>query len=122
MSKDNIQEEWEKGTLIAPMVNIYETGNHFLLMANMPGVKKGDVDVKIKENQLIIFGRVEPIKDELDRMIHQEIEEGNYYRAFRVGDTINVNTINAKFENSVLMITMPKHERLKPKKIPIEIM
>ena len=50
----------------------------------------------------------------------REIEDGNYYRVFKVGDSIDVEKITAKVEHGVLRVTLPKHDRVKPREIPIE--
>lgn len=70
MDENEIQKEWAEGSLIAPPVNIYDIGDHFLLKANMPGVKKDNVTVKLREDQLIIYGKMEPLQDESNQTIH----------------------------------------------------
>jgi len=121
MNENEIQKEWAEGSLIAPPVNIYEIGDQFLLKANMPGVKKDNVTVKLREDQLIIYGKMEPLQDEFNQTIHQEFESGNFYRAFHVGENLDVKTIKAKYKDGILLVTLPKHKRLKSKEIPIEI-
>jgi HSP20 family protein len=121
MDKEQIRKEWEEGLLIAPTVDIYETDDDFILKALMPGVKKDNVDVKYAEGALTVYGRVD-IKDPVkESYVLKEIENGNYYRVFKVSDSIDVDKIQAKMFDGILTLTLPKHERVKPKEIPITL-
>ena len=121
MDKENIREEWKQGRLLPPLVDIYESNDDFILVANMPGVKKDGIEVKLAEGNLTIYGRVEREEVASESFVLREINEGNYYRVFRVSDSIDVNKIKAKIEDGVLTLTLPKHERVKPREIPIEV-
>lgn len=117
----NIEKEWEAGNLVPPAVNIYDTGEEYVLKAHLPGVKKTDLDVKFAEGELIIYGRMTDESQAPDRFVHREIESGNYYRVFKMSDAVDGSKITAKFENGVLLLTLPRYERLKPREIPIEV-
>ncbi len=120
MDQETIRKEWEAGNLVAPLVNIYETEDNFVARINMPGVKKGGAEVKMAGGELLVYGRVTREEIPSDSYVLKEIEDGNYYRVFRVNDAIDVAKIKAKLEDGVLTITLPKHERIKPREIPIE--
>jgi HSP20 family protein len=124
----NVQEnkdvqEWEqileKERSFAPFSDIYETENDFVLVANMPGIKKENITLKLEEGSLVIFGKVN--YDELmkRKYILNETEIGNYYRRFKISDSIDISKIQAKFDNGQLILTLPKHDRIKPRKINI---
>jgi HSP20 family protein len=124
----NVQEnkdvqEWEqileKERSFAPFSDIYETENDFVLIANMPGIKKENITLKLEEGSLVIFGKVN--YDELmkRKYILNETEIGNYYRRFKISDSIDISKIQAKFDNGQLILTLPKHDRIKPRKINI---
>jgi len=120
MDREQIRNQWEQGTLIAPEVDILETDDAFIIMLNMPGVGKNDTEVKFADGLLSVYGSVNnQIKSE--KWVLNEIEHGNFYREFRVGDAVEVEKISAKMENGVLKVTLPKHERIKPRQIPIEV-
>jgi HSP20 family protein len=117
----NTQNEWLSGNLIPPPVDIYDTGEEYVLKAHMPGVLKSDLDVKFSDGELIIYGRITGELSDQHLYVHREIEPGNYYRAFKITDTVDIEKISAKLENGILTLKLPRYERMKPKEIPIEI-
>lgn len=120
MDKDVIRQEWKEGKLVAPLVDIFEADEHILLKANMPGVKKNRVEVKFSDGTLVIYGQVEKKKSD-EIAIIKEIEDGNFYRVFKLSESIDAEKIKAKMEDGILVLTLPKHDRAKPKEIPIEV-
>lgn len=113
-------EALEKESWIAPLINIYETKDEFFLTANMPGVKKEDVKIKLEEGNLLIMGRIDYEDSVNKKYVLQETEFGNYYRRFKISDSIDESKIDAKLENGVLNIKLPKHDRIKPRSIDIQ--
>src|SRR5690554_4190655 len=117
-------QDWEKiletEAVVAPLVDIYETDDDFILSASMPGVAKDDVQLKLEENSLSIFGKVN--YDELSKRkyILNENEIGNYYRKFNISNSIDESKIEARFENGQLVVKLPKHNRIKPRTIEIK--
>lgn len=104
---------------ISPEVNIYETGDEFVLMTNLPGVSRNDVRVRVTNNQLIIFGQIDYEIINNRNYILNEIEIGNYYRTFRISDSVDQSRIEAKFDAGQLYVTLPKNEKIKPRTIEI---
>ena len=121
LDKEDIQQEWEQGLLIAPSASIYETEDDFIMKVNMPGVNKDEVEVKLSHDELMIYGRVIQEVQDPKQYLLKEIEDGNYYRVFRVSESVDVRQIKAKMEEGILTLTLPKHERIKPRDIPIEM-
>jgi HSP20 family molecular chaperone IbpA len=104
----------------APLVDIYETDNEFVLTADMPGVKKEDVNLKLEEGSMLIFGRID-YQNLLNRkFILKEKEIGHFFRKFKISDSIDESKVSAKFENGQLIVVLPKHERVKPRTINIK--
>ena len=120
LAKEDIQREWELGHLIAPSANIAETNDDFVMKLHMPGVNKDGVEVKLAVDELMVYGRTHRDVPETDKFLLKEIESGNYYRIFRVSESIDGGQIKAKMEDGVLTLTLPKHERVKPRDIPVE--
>ncbi len=113
------EEALEKQSWFAPLVDIYETENDYVLTANMPGVSKDNVKIKLEEGNLVIMGRVQ-YEDLVNRhYILNESELGNFYRKFKLSESIDESKIQAKFENGQLFVTLPKHDRIKPRTIEI---
>ena len=92
---------------------------NFFLVASMPGVNKDNVKVKLEDGSLVMMGKINYEEASNRKYVLQENEVGNYYRKFNVSDSIDSNRIDAKFENGQLTLTLPKHERIKPKNIEI---
>ena len=104
----------------SPVVDIYETDNEFVLTADMPGVKKEDVNLKLEEGSMLIFGRID-YQNLLNRkFILKEKEIGHFFRKFKISDSIDESKVSAKFENGQLIVVLPKHERVKPRTINIK--
>ena len=122
MDHTELHKAWEQGQLIAPAVNIYDTGEKFILKAHLPGVNKESVDVEYLDGELLIYAKA-PSNSEVQayEFVHREIEDGDYYRVFKVSDIVDVGQISAKMDNGVLTLSLPRYERLKPKEIPIDI-
>ncbi len=104
----------------APLVDIYETNEDFILTADMPGIKKEDVNLKIEEGSMMIFGKID-YEEVLNRkFILKEKESGHFFRKFKISDTIDETKVSAKFENGQLKVVLPKHDRVKPRTISIK--
>jgi len=104
---------------ITPPVDIYETEKGLILTADMPGVKKEDIDIQINDNILTIKGttKYEP----KENPIYQEFNILNYYRQFSISDEIDQTKIKAIMENGILNLEMPKQEEVKPTKVKIKV-
>lgn len=113
-------EALEKEAWIAPVVDIYETKDDYFLAAIMPGVKKENVKIKLEDGHLVIMGRIDYETTVNRKYVLNESEFGNYYRKFKISDSIDESKIDANFENGILNLKLPKHERIKPKNIVIK--
>ena len=118
--KKSWDEALENEPWVAPLVDIYEIADEYYLTANIPGVSKENVKIKLEEGFLVIMGRVNVDEAKNRKYVLNEIEEGNYYRRFKISESIDEQKIDAKLENGVLNIKLPKHERVKPKLIEIK--
>ena len=105
-----------------PPVDIYETGEGIVLKIELPGVKKDDVSVEIKDNVLTIKG---------ERLLDPAIEDENYYRkersfgkfnrSFSLQQLIKPDLIKASFKDGVLTVEVPRPEEEKPKHVTVNI-
>ena len=116
---NSIDELLEKQNYISPHVNIYETGDEFVLVANMPGVLRDDLKVKVEKDSLTMFGKIDYDKQINKNFLLTELEIGNYYRKFNISDSVNQEKIEAKYDNGQLIVNLPKNEKIKPRKIDI---
>jgi len=107
-----------EGTYFVPAVDIYENSKELVLLADMPGVQTGDVEVDLKEGTLTIVGKVHG-QDVKGESLLNEYKIGNYFRSFRLTEVIDQGKISAAMSDGVLKLTMPKVEKAIPRKIPI---
>jgi HSP20 family protein len=112
-------ERVRPGRVFIPAVDIFETPQALVLVADMPGVAGDRVSIDLKENLLTIFGQVKP-PAEKQVLLAQEYAIGDYYREFQVGELIDKNKIEAKVNNGVLTLTLPKAEKAKPRRIEVK--
>src|SRR5437870_13827893 len=103
---------------LTPVANILETGDGYLLEAEMPGVGKDGLEVTVDGNELTIIGRRSDPALTGD-VVYSESRAWDYKRVFELDPEIDSSKITAKMEQGVLMLTLPKTERVKPRKIKI---
>ena len=104
---------------ISPVVDIFETENDYILIANLPGVERSNIQVKLDDKSLILFGKINFEEAVNRKYILNEKEIGNYFRSFKISDSIDKEKINARFDNGQLIVTLPKHDKVKPREIDI---
>ncbi len=116
-------QDWERlietEPLVRPAIDIIENDDNFVIKVYMPGVSKENIFLKIEDNVLTVFGKVDLNHVEDERFILREKSYGHYFRQFDLSDVIDTEEIEAKLENGLLNITLPKHERIKPRVISI---
>ncbi len=121
--KKQIKKETGEGTrpgsVFVPAVDILENERELTVFADMPGVDSKNVDIDLKDNQLTIIGRIEPIEEEGEISLYKEFDWGDYYRLFTLSDIIDQGKITAKMDNGVLRLVLPKVEKAKPQKIKV---
>jgi HSP20 family protein len=115
----SIEEILRTQNNVLPSSDIYENADEYILVANMPGVVRSEVQVKVIEESLIVFGRIN-----YDEMVNRdyilnENELGNYFRKFKISDSIDKKEISAKYDNGQLIVHLPKSEKTKPRTIDI---
>lgn len=105
----------------SPTCEIFEEGNSYVLKVDLPGVSKNDVVVECDKDQLIIRAeRKEEKKQESKKKYLSETFYGSYTRSFTLPSSVDDKKVDAKFENGVLTVTVPKTETPKAKQIPIQ--
>jgi HSP20 family protein len=103
-----------------PAVDIYESEDALVLVADMPGVGPEDVSIDIRDNQLSLRGSV-ALEETKERVHLQEYGVGDYYRQFSLGRAIDQSRIEASMRTGVLTLTLPKADTVKPRKISVKV-
>jgi HSP20 family protein len=105
---------------LAPVVDIMETDNEFILRVELPGVEKDDVQVNIDNRILIIKG--EKKNENKDKKIHRsECIYGSFVRNFTLPQDVEIDKVEAAYKNGLLNLTLPKMEQAKPKQIEVKV-
>ncbi len=104
-----------------PRVDIRETADAVYVEAEMAGVSRDDVDVKLEDGELRILGRIAAPEPEDHSERHIEHRLANYERVFRLSEEINADKIAATMKNGVLLLRLPKREAVKPKSITVKV-
>jgi len=101
-----------------PRANILETKESYVLELEMPGVTKDGVEITVENNELTIIGhRTDTeLKGEA---IYRESRPMDYRRVFDLDPSIDTSHITAKVDQGILMLTLPKAESVKPRKITV---
>ena len=103
----------------APAVDIYETPEGLVVMADLPGVARDDLDVRVDNNVLTIrgvsrhAGSGDPVR--------REYELIDFFRQFELGEKIDQSRISAELKQGVLTLDLPKAEEAKPKQIAVKV-
>jgi HSP20 family protein len=114
-------ERVRPGRVFLPAVDIFETAETLVLVADMPGVSGDKVTLDLKENNLSIVGEVGPPLGAGETMVQQEYYTGDFQREFHLGSLIDQSKIEATMKDGVLRLVMHKVEKAKPRKIEVKV-
>lgn len=103
-----------------PLCDIEEKDTHFLLSFDVPGMSKEDLKIEIRDNQLHVFGeRKEEHEEKKGRRFESERSYGSFDRWLTLPANAKLDEIEARVENGVLEVAIPKSETSKAKEIRI---
>jgi len=102
---------------VSPKVNITENKEGYTLEAEMPGVPKTGLEISLEENVLTITGRRQP--DPSASLLYRESHQVDYRRVFELDPSIETGKISAQIEQGILTLTLPKAEKVKPRRIAV---
>lgn len=112
----------EGPTVWQPRVDIEETDDHYLVRAELPGMKLEDIKITVEDNQLTIRGEKRREEEKKGTTYHRvERVYGTFERSFTLGHLVNSDRIQAFYRDGVLQVTIPKAEQAKAREIPIQI-
>ena len=106
------QREGAEGGMLMPQMDVSETERELKICVELPGVSENDVDIRLEDDVLVIraekkFDR----KDEKENYHFVERSYGTFQRALRLPGQVNPDQVQARFENGVLTVTVPKSEQ-----------
>ena len=108
-----------RGPRWMPM-DLYRSGDHFVVNVDLPGVDPGSIDIDVDGNTLTVRAERTLKPEDSPQWIAQERVAGTYMRQLNLGDGLDVDGIHATYENGVLCLTIPVAEQAKPRKIEVQ--
>jgi HSP20 family protein len=93
----------------SPQIDILETPEAFMIVAELSGIKKEDIQISVKKNRVFISGRRErPVMANAVRYLQMEIEFGSFERIFQLPVLVEELKIQAQYREGLLVVTLPK--------------
>lgn len=106
----------------APAVDVVDSKDRITVKADLPGLKKEDIDISLHDNVLTIKGeKKQESKVNEDDFVRTERFYGTFQRSINLGAEVDTAKANADFKDGVLQLTLPKREEAKPKQIKIDL-
>lgn len=106
----------------APVVDIVEDDNQYVITAELPGLQKEDIKVRIQNDALTISGERKYEKEEKDKKFHRvERAYGSFSRRFTIPENSDGEKVSAEFKDGILQVHLPKTETVKPKQIEVAV-
>lgn len=114
-----VAERPNREAFVLPEVNIFETKDGYVLEAEMPGVSKEGLEITMEGNEITLVGRRrgESLPGEA---LFRESGDAGFQRVFELDPAIDTSKIVARMDNGILTLTLPKSERVKPRKITVD--
>ena len=106
---------------IVPNVEIYDRTNEIVFRAELPGVKKEDIDLSITKDSLTLKGEIKKEEEVEAEYYVSEISYGSFARTVALPVEVESEKAKATFKNGILELVLPKREEAKPKEIKIEV-
>jgi HSP20 family protein len=104
-----------------PLMNVYDSKEEFVIVAELPGVKKEDIRLTVDNGMLTISGeRKTHATPEKAEWLRNEIQTGNFSRVIGLPRQVNASGISAELTNGILRVVLPKAEEAKPREVKIK--
>jgi HSP20 family protein len=115
-------DDRESMSLWNPAVDIFEEKDDVVIKAELPGMNKDDIDLRVENNVLTLTGQRKREKEvNEDGYFRSERAYGTFSRSFTLPTTVDVGKIAASYKDGVLTINLPKAEEAKPKQIDVKV-
>ncbi len=117
-----LTRSWEEDSVAwSPRVDVEESKDAYKVIADLPGLKKDDIQLTLRDNVLTLKGERNAEKEtNNDGYFHRERSFGSFCRTFHVPERVKQQDIKADYKNGVLEILIPKTEEEKPKQIAVK--
>ncbi len=114
-------ERPEEEQALLPRVDVFENKDGILLVADMPGVPKDKLELRVDNDTLVIQGEIAPDTPENMEAVYAEVRLSRYRRAFSLSAELDTARIDAQLRDGVLKLRIPKHAYAQPRKIEVKV-
>lgn len=114
-------ESAEELQTLLPRVDVFENKDGILLLADMPGVPKDKLELRVENDTLLIEGEIAPDTPENMEAVYAEVRLSRYRRAFSLSSELDTSRIDAQLRDGVLNLRIPKHAYAQPRKIEVKV-
>jgi len=115
-----LQQRDETRTFLRPPVDIFEDDEGITVHADMPGVSKDRLTVRIEGNNLILEGKADVELTEEMQALYADIRSNAFRRAFVLSRELDTEKIDAHLKDGVLTVRIPKRQELRPRRIEVK--
>lgn len=119
-STRDVSTESRQASALWPAVDIYEENNALYVVADLPGVPRDGLHVEVNDNVLSIEGEINLDMPEGMTAIYAEVRGQRFARRFTLSHEIDSEAIEARLDNGVLNVRLPKKETHRPRRIEIQ--
>lgn len=104
---------------VLPAVDVFEDASGITLLADMPGVPKEQLELKVEGEELLIEGSVQPLNPDGLEAIYAEVRVPRYRRTFALSRELDSTRIEANLKDGVLSLRIPKQAHAQPRRINV---
>lgn len=112
-------QEQRRVQYVTPLVDVESTPEGYTIRAEMPGVDKSGLEIAVDNGELTIVGHRQTAQTS-GEPVYREIRNNDFRRVYELDPAIDTTKISARIEQGVLTLTLPKAERVKPRKITVD--
>lgn len=116
---DSKKENTVPGKTYLPDTDIFENEESLFVVMDLPGINKEAIDINLEKDELTVRAEVELSNYENFQAVYTEYNVGHFNRRFSLSNKVDQERIEARVEDGVLTLTLPKAEEAKPKKVVI---
>jgi HSP20 family protein len=113
------QQQQQPQRTVLPAVDVFEDGGGITLLADMPGVPKDGLDVKIEADTLSIEGQVASATPDGLEAVYAEVRVPRYRRTFTLSRELDTSKVEANLKDGVLTLRIPKQAHAQPRRIEV---
>ncbi len=117
MTRNNAEPEQQRAVL--PAVDVFEDAGGITLLADLPGVQKEQLELKVEGDALLIEGTVRQITPEGLEAVYAEVRVPRYRRSFTLSRELDTTRIEANLKDGVLTLRIPKQAHAQPRRIAV---